>query len=126
MKVNPERLPEILSGIGVLVGKNFMQYPDSDFTKYVSHEYLNSKRHEDDEIYRMFEPTLVHHATGLRIVYTTTESYFGDSVEYRIIDMFVLTLEGKKLDVVDVDFESEEFLTTSGNMPFVYVNKVAE
>lgn len=126
MKINPERLSFVLAAIGLRVEKNFLHYPDSDFTRYISSEYLASKRREEDEVYRMYEPTLVHHATGLRIVYTTTEGYFGDSVEYRVIDMFVLTLSGKKLDVVDVDFESEEFLTSAGNMPFVNVNKVAE
>jgi hypothetical protein len=100
-----------------------MHYSSEAFTKYVSTEYLNSERHETDEIYRMFELTLLHNATGLRIVYTTTESYFGDSVEYKVIGLYITTVLKQTLSVLDVDFEKEEFITSMGRVEFAGVDK---
>ncbi len=116
-------LAQILSTLGLTVGPDVLYYSSEAFTKYVSTEYLNSERHESDEIYRMFELTLLHHATGLRIVYTTTESYFGDSVEYKVIGLYITTLSKMKLSVLDIDFEKAEFNTSTGKVAFGEVDK---
>jgi hypothetical protein len=123
MDIPHPRLAQILSTLGLTVGPDVLNYSSEAFTKYVSTEYLNSERHETDEVYRMFELTLLHHATGLRIVYTTTESYFGDSVEYKVIGLYITTALKQTLSVLDVDFEKEEFITPTGRVEFSAVDK---
>lgn len=117
------RLVQILSTLGLTVGPDLLNYSNNGFTKYISAEYLRSERHDSDEIYRMSELTLLHHATGLRIVYTTTESYFGDSVEYKVIGLYITTLSKQTLSVLDVEFEKEEFITSTGRVSFAEIDK---
>lgn len=73
----------------------------------------------------MFEITLLHSESGLRIVYTTAESYYGDSVEYKLIRMFIIKKDQKQLDIEDVDFSKEVFVTASEMIPFVAVDRVS-
>ncbi len=126
MDIPHPRLEQILSALGLTVGPDGLNYSSEAFTKYVSTEYLNSERHESDEIYRMFEFTLLHHATGLRIVYTTTESYFGDSMEYKVIGLYITTALKQTLSVLDVDFEKEEFITSARRVEFAAVDKLVD
>jgi len=114
MTISPDRLKEVFSNISLLYSRNHLNYPRSEFEQYVSPEYRNSSRRETDEAYRMFEHTLLHKPTGLRIVYTTTESYDGESVDYRVIDLFIITSDNKHLAVQDVDFEKQLILTPAG------------
>lgn len=123
MDIPHHRLAQILSTLGLTVGPDVINYHSDAFTKYVSTEYLNSERHESDEVYRMFELTLLHNATGLRIVYTTSESYFGDSVEYKVIGLYITTAQQQTRSVLDVDFEKEEFITSTGRVEFAEVDK---
>lgn len=114
---------EILSTIGLVLERNNISYDENQFSKYISSEYLNSERRQTDEDYRMFEITLLHHDSGLRVVYTTTESYFGDRVEYRVIDMFINTPTHKRLEVADVDFRKKVFLASGEIIQFGEVDK---
>jgi hypothetical protein len=126
MDIPHPRLTQILSTLGITVGPGVLNYSSEAFTKYVSTEYLKSERHESDEIYRMYELTLLHNATGLRIVYTTSESYFGDSVAYKVIGLYITTQSNHTLSVFEVDFEKEQFITPSGNVAFTDVTKEVE
>lgn len=126
MKLSELRQSQILSAIGLTLSHDTISYEDRHFKKYVSREYLNSERRQSDEIYRMFEPTLLHVESGLRLVYTTTEGYYGDSVEYRLINIFIVTLTNKHLDVEDVDFNKKVFLTSTGIIPFAEVDRLVE
>lgn len=123
MQITPENLGKVLSAIGLKFLPDQIDYPAGDFTKYVATEYKNSERYQTDEVYRMFELTLLHHATGMRIVYTTHESYYGDSVEYKIIFLYIIRSDNKRLDVLDVDFDKQAFLTNSGTVTFQEVSK---
>lgn len=76
-----------------------------------------------DEVYRMNEVVLMHKATGLRIEYLTTESYYGDELRYRVRDMFIITNEGQRLSVLAADFANEVFDTPSGAVPFKEVSQ---
>lgn len=126
MKISKEKQDQILSAIGLRLGLNNMDYDESQFKKYISQEYKNSERFQQDEIYRMFEINLLHKASGLRIVYTTTESYYGDSDEYKVIAMFIITRSQKQLDIVDADFNEKVFFTTTRVIPFAEVDGLTE
>ncbi|MFN3840268.1 MAG: hypothetical protein ACK4RF_06135 [Cyclobacteriaceae bacterium] len=87
------------------------------FQTYVPKDYRGSERASMDAVYRMGEVVLLHKATGLRLEYLTTESYYGDEVRYRLRSIFIITASGNKLDVVNVDFEKGEVLTPKGIFP---------
>lgn len=126
MKISKLKQDQILSAIGLRLDLNNISYDESQFKKYISQEYKNSERFQSDEIYRMFEINLLHKASGLRIVYTTTESYYGDSDEYKVIAMFIITRSHKQLDIMDADFNEKVFITTTGVMPFAEVDGLVE
>lgn len=126
MKISKEKQDQILSAIGLQISLNSISYDESKFKKYISREYLNSERFQSDEIYRMFEMTLLHHDSGLRIVYTTTESYYGDRVEYKVIDMFIITRSQKRMEIVDADFNEKIFHTANEIIPFTEVDRLIE
>lgn len=126
MNINKAKQGQILSAIGLLIERSNISYVESHFEKYISSEYMNSERKKSDEIYRMFESTLLHKDSGLRTVYTTTESYYGDSVEYNLIDIFIITLTQKRLEIVDVDFSKKVFFTPNEIIPFAEVDVLTE
>ena len=97
-------------------------YNEANFKTFVSKEYLESERKQTDEVYRMSEITLLHKATGVRTIYVTTESYDGDSIEYRIANIFIVSA-GKSYDVVDADFNKEIFFTKDNAIPFSEVDR---
>ncbi len=123
MKISKARQDQILSSIGLKLEPDNIAYEESQFMKYISKEYLTSERKQTDEIYRMFELNLLHRDSGLRIVYTSTESYFGDHVEYKVIDLFIISATQKRLELADVDFTKRAFLTSDGVIPFAEVDR---
>ncbi len=131
MKADLNKQDKILSTIGL---KRLMVwqpsivsvYDNSKFKNYVTSEYKESQRKETDEIYRMFEFNLLHIDSGLRLTLTTSESYDGESVEYKVIRMFIITSFFKELEVMDANFENEIFYTADVEIPFAETNKVIE
>ncbi len=122
MKISKEKQEQILSTIGLQLSLHSISYNESQFKKYISREYSNSKRKQSDEIYRMFEITLLHTDSGLRMVYTTTESYYGDSDEYKLISLFIITRSQKQIEIMNVDFNKKLFFTTNEIIPFAEVD----
>lgn len=131
MKADLNKQDQILSTIGL---KRLMVwqppitsvYDQSKFKNYVTSEYKESQRKETDEIYRMFEFNILHIDSGLRLTLTTSESYDGETVEYKVIRMFIITSLRKELEVMDANFENEIFYTTDLEIPFAETNKLIE
>ena len=131
MKTDLNKQDQILSTIGL---KRLMVwqpsvasvYDESKFKHYVTSEYKKSQRKETDEIYRMFESNLLHIDSGLRLTLMTSESYDGETVEYKIIRMFIITLSNDELDVIDANFENKNFYTKDLEIPFAETNKLIE
>ena len=130
MRKSQDKLEKVLGAIGLkrhMVWKPYSNaYNRGRFTNYVSTEYLNSDRKDTDEAYRMFEITLLHDETGLRISYTTSESYDGDTVDYKLNNVFIQTNSGLMYDVVDVDFEKKIIKVENDIIPFEEVRKVGK
>src|SRR5687768_16527649 len=110
MKADIIKQDEILAKIGlkrVMVWEppNYSVYDESKFKSYVTSEYRESQRKETDEVYRMFEFNLLHIESGLRLTLTTSESYDGETVEYKVIDMLVINSFDEKLEILDVALE---------------------
>lgn len=116
MKRNIKKQDKILSTIGLKRSMDWL--PVSQFKRYVTSEYLNSERREMDEFYRMNEFNLLHIPSGLRLTLTSHESYDGEAVEYKVIRMFITTLNGEELEVLDANFKDEIFYTSDLEFPF--------
>lgn len=117
---------DLLTRIGlkeVMIEKNYSDpFNKESFVTYTSKEYLQSDRKQTDQIYRMSEIVLLHKASGLRVEYVTTESYFGDEYSYRLKDIFVVTKEQVRLQVTRVDFNDRFFITQHGKVLFTEVS----
>lgn len=97
-----------------------------EFVGYTPFAYRNSDTEAMDEIYRMHEHALLHKRTGLRMSYLSTESYDGQTVEYTVIDCFVITHHNQKCSVKKIDLEKQTFETTAGILPFHTVRNTVE
>lgn len=129
--MNESQQDKILSVIGlkrhmVWPAPDYVVYDESKFLNYVASEYRDSERRQSDKFYRMFEITLLHNDSGLRIGYTTTESYDGETIEYKLIDIFIITLTKKRLEIVDIDFKQKLFFTTNKIIPYDEINRFIE
>ena len=98
-------------------------YDENKFKSYITPEYRESQRKDDDEFYRMFEVTLLHLETGLRITLSTSESYDGETVDYKLMNIFIITKDGEQLEVLDADFEKEVIFTVVKEIPFSKLSK---
>ena len=130
MKTDINKQDKILSTLGI---KQFMGvqpssviHSISNFKYYVTSEYEESQRKETDEVYRMSEFNLLHFDSGLRLTLTATESYDGETSEYKVIRMYITSSSNKELEVLDADFENEIFYTTDLEIPFAETNKLIE
>lgn len=112
----------LLSAIGlkeVMIERNYSDPFDKDhFHRYTSQAYLHSPDRDMDEVYRMCEVVLLHRATGLRAEYLTTESYEGDELRYRVRDVFIITKEGKRTQVIGIDFHRHLFVALGEEISF--------
>ena len=112
----------ILAALGlaaVMTEKNYITpFNEAAFHIYTPAEYLGSERKEQDEVYRMGERVLLHKASGLRLTYLTTESYFGDEYRYRFRDIFIINNRNQRIPVTGVDFSARQFATPDGIIPF--------
>lgn len=60
----------------------------------------------------------VHLGSGIRCEYHVHESYFGDYEEFKLGNIFVITLKNDKLDILDCNFEKKYVVTEKGNINF--------
>ena len=130
MKTEINNQDKILSTIGIKrymgVQSSYVIYNVSGFKYYVTSEYMNSKRKETDECFRMDEFNLLHILSGLRLTITEHESYDGDTLEFKVIRMYIIISSGEELEVLDADFENKIFYTKDSEIPFAETNKVTE
>jgi len=88
------------------------------FTKYTEWEYLKSKTKEVDEVYNMSEFILLHIKTGIRFRVIYSESYYGDILDYKFIQVFVIFKNGKKSIIKSLDLINRTFSTHSSTYDF--------
>lgn len=93
------------------------------FLIYTPSEYLLSEHQDRDAVHRMTEEVLLHKPTGLRVKYLVTESYYGDELRYRAIELFVITLDGERLIVQDWDQSKGVFVTIKGDISFESISR---
>jgi hypothetical protein len=111
---------KILNLIGI--PSEMTELPKSNkFVRYVSKEYQNSSRKETDEVYNMFEITLLHKPSGIRLTLTSREDYFGDII-YKVVNLFVITTTKAEFDLIDVDFENRIIQTRDLRIPFEMID----
>jgi|SRR5688572_26951155 len=115
MKISNPKHAMILQQIGL---SQLGDYSISEFAGYASKSYLNSATEARDEVHRMYERILLHKMSGLRITYLIEESYYGDEVEYLLIDCFVITHQQQKLSVTSINLEEQLFETETRSIPF--------
>ena len=115
MKIPNPNHAVILQQIGL---SQLSDYSINEFAGYASKSYLNSETEARDEVHRMYERILLHKMSGLRISYLIEESYYGDDVEYLVIDCFVITHQHQKLSVASINLEKQLFETETRFIPF--------
>ncbi|MGV8944891.1 MAG: hypothetical protein ACOH1N_00550 [Lutibacter sp.] len=131
MKANLNKQDQILSTIGLkhlmiweASGNSDTVYDKSKFKSYITPDYRSPQEKEADEIYRMFNTNIIHLESGLRLTLAASEDYFGETIEYKVIRMFITTSFGKELEVIDANFENETFYATDVEIPFAETNKL--
>jgi len=115
MRISNPNQAMILEQVGL---SQLHDYNISDFAGYVSAAYVNSATEARDEVHRMYERILLHKVSGLRIAYLIEESYYGDSVEYLVINCFVITHQHQKVNVTAIDLQKQLFESETGELPF--------
>lgn len=123
MKVSNPDHQKILQQVGL---HTLHYYNEQQFRRYIPHGYPDSETEAMDAVYRMYERVLLHNESGLRISFLATESYDGDSVEYTILDCFVITRQHEKHSVTAIDLEKRLFKTPSGPIPFTTILNTVE
>ena len=73
---------------------DFYFWDEKEYLKYTEREYLNSPTKEVDEVYRMSEFILLQKRTGIRLRVIYSENYYGDELDYKIIQVFVILNDG--------------------------------
>jgi len=122
MNTELEYQDKILSQVGIK--REMRTLPSSwSFSRYVTDEYRNSERRETDEAYNMFEFNLLHNVSGLRLTFTRRESNYSDTVEYKVIRYFIITLLQKQHEILDADFDKKIFMTDAGEIHFSETSK---
>ncbi|MGI8597766.1 MAG: hypothetical protein ACR2KB_00795 [Chitinophagaceae bacterium] len=81
---------------------------------------------ELDEIYQFSDRIVLHRETGLRVHYSEHESYFGDTITYKVYYLFVIDVNGNRKNIVDVNLPGGFFLMEDGPLFFSDVNKDIE
>ena len=128
METNPDKLDKILSAIGLNPFPGWQasnNYDNNKFNRYVTSNYLTSKRKEIDEVYGYFEFNLLHIESGLRLTFLTRASDDRETVQYKVAQLFVLTLADERFEINDADFEKRLFYTMDKTIPFAEINKSA-
>jgi hypothetical protein len=115
---------KILSTLGL--SRKSTHLNRSGFQTYTPPNYDGSDLQARDEVHRMSEIVLLHIATGIRLSYLVTESYDGDSAEYSLMRIEVITTDGATHKVVDVDFEMQVVFTENDAISFQGLSKEVE
>jgi hypothetical protein len=100
---------------------DFYFWDKSFHQTYTEPSYYTSKDKEMDEVYRMHQSVMLHFETGIRFVMFTSENYLGDEVSYSLCRPFIITTDGRKLNLNDVDLDNKVFFTDQGKIPFEMV-----
>jgi hypothetical protein len=102
---------------------NMYFWDDKEYLKYTEREYLNSKTKEVDEVYRMSEFILLNYKTGIRFRVIYSENYFGDELDYKIIEVFVLLNDGTYKSVIELNLDKQTIITEDGVVDFSSILK---
>ncbi|MHA8074935.1 hypothetical protein ACRZ9O_10425 [Aquirufa sp. HETE-40SA] len=97
---------------------NFNFWNDEEYLKYTEREYLNSPTKEVDEVYRMSEFILLQKSTGIRLKVIYSENYYGNELDYKIIEVFVIMNDGKRIQVLDLNVDKKTIVSDEGNIDF--------
>ncbi len=97
-------------------------YDEEAFHQYVEPAYRNSALRESDEVYRMSEIHLLHKESGVRVRMTTSEGYYGDRVDYKVIEVFVVLKGGGRYDVIGLDPVRKLVIMTGRPVPYSSVS----
>ncbi len=103
---------------------NMYFWDDKEYLKYTEREYLNSKTKEVDEVYRMSEFILLNYKTGIRFRVMYSENYFGDELDYKIIEVFVILNDGTYNSVIELNLDKQTINTEDGVVDFSSILKV--
>ena len=102
---------------------NMYFWDDKEYLKYTEREYLNSKTKEVDEVYRMSEFILLNYKTGIRFRVIYSENYFGDELDYKIIEVFVLLIDGTYKSVLELNLDKRTIKTEDEVVDFSSILK---
>jgi hypothetical protein len=102
---------------------NMNFWDEKEYLKYTEREYLNSKTKEVDEVYRMSEFILLNYKTGIRFRVIYSENYFGDELDYKIIEVFVILIDGTYKSVLELNLDKQTIKTEDGLVDFISVLK---
>lgn len=102
---------------------NMNFWNEKEYLKYTEREYLNSKTKEVDEVYRMSEFILLNYKTGIRFRVIYSENYFGDELDYKIIEVFVILIDGTYKSVLELNLDKQTIKTEDGLVDFISVLK---
>jgi hypothetical protein len=122
------KLEEILNQFGLkseitCKEPNMYFWDEKEYLKYTEREYLNSKTKEVDEVYRMSEFILLNHKTGIRFRVIYSENYFGDELDYKIIEVFVLLIDGTYKSVLELNLDKQTIKTEDEVVDFSSILK---
>ena len=90
----------------------------SDVYKIVFMSEDGSPVKEVDEVYRMSEFILLQKRTGIRLRVIYSENYYGDELDYKIIQVFVILNDGKINNVLELNVENKTITTDKGIINF--------
>jgi hypothetical protein len=102
---------------------NMNFWDEKEYLKYTEREYLNSKTKEVDEVYRMSEFILLNYKSGVRFRVIYSENYFGDELDYKIIEVFVLLIDGTYKSVLELNIDKQTIKTEDGLVDFSSILK---
>lgn len=102
---------------------NMNFWDEKEYLKYTEREYLNSKTKEVDEVYRMSEFILLNYKTGIRFRVIYSENYFGDELDYKIIEVFVLLIDGTYKSILELNLDKQTIKTEDGLVDFSSILK---
>jgi hypothetical protein len=97
---------------------DFYFWDEKEYFKYTEREYLNSPTKEVDEVYRMSEFILLQKRTGIRLRVIYSENYYGDELDYKIIQVFVILNDGEINNVLELNVENKTITTDEGIINF--------